>query len=342
MTTKPIISPKPLNLGVVFFPTWTNPYPSLQLAEVIANPAASFGVVFIKWSDVDNGNGKYDWSIPDAQIAPWLKAGKKVAIDLWPISPTVDPTCGPNAKSGSMNCSVPNYVWQQLGPQNAVMCTGGNGTQLIPNYLHPVWRKAWFNFLTAAYNHYAIMAIYIHGNIGLEDSPTQGNWTNPSNRCGAAFAKWGLTPQAWQSFTEAQLLHEKEISTGPCKFIVPLTNQPPMTPPLADTIAGVAASYGIGLGTQALSSWDLTENPAYIAWLRNMQVYPNVIHQLQTNKASNPNCPQPWNNCPGQMGPLGPILDFAQKNVPGAYVEIYYQDWLIPQYQANFKQLAGK
>ena len=110
---------------------------------------------------------------------------------------------------------------------------------------------------------------------------------------------------------------------------------------LADAVAPVAAQLGLGLGTQALSTWDLWQGGcAGVDWCKNMAAYPKALRQLQTNKASNPWC-QYGANCPDNMGPLPAILDWAGANAANAYVEIYGDDWGIAydpsnQYHAQY------
>lgn len=75
-------------------------------AAVIANPLVCGALFQVIWSEVEKEKGKPDWSEIDRWIAPWLKAGKKVAIRImwctsgnWPKPYYKTPT--------------PNWVWRE-------------------------------------------------------------------------------------------------------------------------------------------------------------------------------------------------------------------------------------
>jgi dienelactone hydrolase len=61
-----------------------------------ANPHIAGALFTIYWSDVETREGVFDWSAIDRRIAPWLAAGKKVALRImWSSSGTwPDPAAG--------------------------------------------------------------------------------------------------------------------------------------------------------------------------------------------------------------------------------------------------------
>ena len=46
----------------------------------VNNPNLRGGILIIPWSTIEPAQGQFDWSSVDTQIAPWVAAGKKVAI----------------------------------------------------------------------------------------------------------------------------------------------------------------------------------------------------------------------------------------------------------------------
>lgn len=62
-------------------------YAAAENQAVIANPHICGALFQIVWSQVEKENGQCDWSQVDQWIAPWIKAGKKVAIRfMWSTS----------------------------------------------------------------------------------------------------------------------------------------------------------------------------------------------------------------------------------------------------------------
>lgn len=103
---------------------------------VIANPNICGALFQVIWSEVEKENGKCDWSQVDQWIAPWLKAGKKVAIRImwstsgyWPKPYYKTPT--------------PKWVWRE-GAMFAFHKPSGTE---IPLIWDPVYQKFAWRFL---------------------------------------------------------------------------------------------------------------------------------------------------------------------------------------------------
>jgi hypothetical protein len=49
----------------------------------IANPDVVGSWVQFYWSEIEKENGRYDWSLIDLRMKPWVDAGKKVAFRVY-------------------------------------------------------------------------------------------------------------------------------------------------------------------------------------------------------------------------------------------------------------------
>src|SRR5262252_7153405 len=62
-------------------------FPGQNLAPVTTyimnQPAVRGGNIVVVWSSVSKGNGVYDWSAVDTQIAAWAAIGKPVKLIVW-------------------------------------------------------------------------------------------------------------------------------------------------------------------------------------------------------------------------------------------------------------------
>jgi hypothetical protein len=99
----------------VLFP---DPNDSAVGTYLIPNPAVTGAVIEAYWSDFDLGNGNYDFTITDAAIAPWINAGKKVALVLqnttYGGSACASSGIGSRGQNGTGNCAMPPYMWTVL------------------------------------------------------------------------------------------------------------------------------------------------------------------------------------------------------------------------------------
>jgi len=99
----------------VLFP---DPKDTSVATYLMNNPAVTGAVISVDWSDFDLGNGNYDWSITDAAVAPWVAAGKTVAL-VFQNSTYGGGLCpgtgnGSRGQSGSSNCAMPVWMWTVL------------------------------------------------------------------------------------------------------------------------------------------------------------------------------------------------------------------------------------
>ena len=101
---------------------------------VIANPYIGGALFQVIWSEVEKQDGICDWSQVDAWIAPWLKAGKNVAIRImWSTSG--------NWPRPYYKTPTPQWVWKK-GAVFAFHPPSGTEMPLIwdPIYQQYAWR----------------------------------------------------------------------------------------------------------------------------------------------------------------------------------------------------------
>ena len=82
------------------------------------NPLVSGAVIAVEWSDFDLGNGRYDFTITDKPLQPWVSAGKQVNLVFHNTSygSSFCPAAGVGSKKTvASNCAVPGWMWTVLG-----------------------------------------------------------------------------------------------------------------------------------------------------------------------------------------------------------------------------------
>jgi hypothetical protein len=86
-------------------------------AYLMNNPSVSGAVIAVEWSDFDLGNGRYDFTMIDNTLQPWINAGKKVNLVLHNTSygSSFCPGSGAGSKGTvASNCAVPGWMWTAL------------------------------------------------------------------------------------------------------------------------------------------------------------------------------------------------------------------------------------
>jgi hypothetical protein len=320
-STKISPSPTPVAMEVLAPPGPGAPFYSDVQSLLMTSPVVSGANFFVPWSVVDQGPGtspQYVFSDIDHELQPWILAGKKVNLIVWPVSDT------------SPNTATPSYVIDQLnsaGPYT-VNCTDPTlGAELIPDYFRPEFQTPYKAFLQQVVQHYAQSSFvssigYIR--IGLarggETYPALGLESDPV--CEAAFTNWGLTSATtgvWTAYINSMLDYEKTLDS-PVQLMVGLNSMFGQLQ-VPDSIAAEAVQNGIGIGSQGLQSSDLTNSHCTADWCALFDRYTgDVPLELQTLTQSDP-------NGGGQTGSLSILLPFAVENHT-TILELYWEDWL--------------
>lgn len=325
-----------VSLEVLFPPTNpnTSDYKAVQ-QYLMSNPVVAGGNLTLEWGMIDQGNGVYNWTATDAEIAPWAAAGKKVNLIVWANSDSTTATCTNGTTSTTGNCAIPSYVWKSLGSSNYTTCVTQYGTQQIPNYLNrAAFQLPYQQFMGAVIQKYGSNPEIGYIRFGLghggETFPAT-TWNSPTVACGKAFTTWGVTVTAWETYLASMLDYEQTLhSTKQLMVGVTPMGAPPTAVP--DYVAPLAAPMKVGFGSQGFELSDITNYPNCTADWCNLfaQFAGQVPLELQTYLQS---CPD--NTC--TTGSLVNLVPFAVSH-HATVLEIYYQDWLVafdPSYPGN-------
>lgn len=278
----------------------------------MSNPVVSGANFSVNWSEVDQGPGanpQYVWTSVDSRLQPWIAAGKKVNLIVWPVS------------YGSTNSATPTYVLNDLGTANTTTCAG----ETVPNYFAAAYLSSYEAFMQQVIQHYAgnTSVGYIRFGLGQggEIYPVFGMEKDAT--CFASFTSWGWTANSWGSYLDTLLDYEKSLKS-PHQLMIGLTFIDGQT--VSNAVAGHAVANGIGFGNQGFQLSDTTAYPAGQPCQGNwcalfVQYQGQVPLQLQTSGPSDPTNAPP-------TGSLVTLLPFAV-SLHTTVFEIYWEDWLI-------------
>ena len=292
----------------------------------------------------------YDFSTNDPLIAAWNNAGKRANIIVWAVQDGTKSTgCANYSQSGVVACATPAYVWTALGPSNYATCweqSGGPATQQIPNFLSSVFQTNYQNAMAALVAHYQENPRigYIRFGLGRggETFPAMG-WDNVLDPpCYNAFQSWGFTSAGktalWESYLSTMLTYEASLHSAK-QLMVAINGVNPPSNTVPDYLAPIAASLGIGFGSQGWQAADIDDCTGGEAdWCDLFEAYKGQVPlELQTATKS----------CTAEMactnnavtGPLPPLLVWAAAHHTNVF-EIYWQDWLIA-YDAAYRASVG-
>jgi len=309
----------PVALELLFPPTspYENYYSDVQ-SYLVKNSLISGVTIWLEWSSADNGptaNPQYDFSAFDAEIAPWIAAGKKVNIVVWAVSDT------------QTNNATPSYVMSNLGSSNITTCAG----EKIPNYFSSAFQLPYEAFMAQVIKHYGSNGSIGYIRIGLgrggETFPAPNFGTDP---CTGVFEKkWGWTDTTWTNYVNAMLNYESTLKS-PKQMMVGIDSVDSSSMP--DSEAATAVSLKMAFGNQGMNASDITNYPHCSSdWCNLFDEYTGKVPlELQTIALSSPE-----NNPP--VGSLVYLLPFAVSHHV-TILEIYTDDWLLafdPNYPGN-------
>jgi hypothetical protein len=278
----------------------------------------SGAVIRIDWSDFDLGDPKsgthtkYDFTIIDNAIAPWIAAGKYANLVLH-TTPYAGNQCpqqgvGSNGQEGIGNCSMPPWMWTALTESNYITCDGAR----VPHFRSNIYVTNYQAAVRALVEHYANNPGVGYIRIGLgkggEINLPKG-WHDPEEPCGEAFQRWGYTvgdsgKYTWNAYLEKMLDFEGNLHAAKQLMVSITPVQAPGRNPqeVSDFIAPIAVRNGIGFGNQGLSRTSMRNCTGMQAdWCNLFERYQGKVPlELQT---LGPSCPQ-GEGCGGQrQGP---------------------------------------
>jgi hypothetical protein len=282
---------------------------------ILPQPQVCGGNLFVVWSKVDQGNGVYNWSSVDSQIAPWTKAGKKANLIVWGVS-------------YDKNTATPNYVLNDPDYQS-VSCQVSGVTQTYPVYYSAVYKNDYKIFMKALMNKYGT-----DPNIGyIRFGFSQGGEVYPTCLSQmmslSGYKTLAAFDTAWESYITEMTQYEKTLQAGLSGHVAALLtdiNQfgnPPQYS-VTDWEAANAVSLGIGFGNQGLDLSDVENyqsgKPCGSDWCSMFKTYAGkVALEMQTIAASDPT------NAAGGTGSMTVLLPFAL-SLHTQVFEVYVQD----------------
>ncbi|MGA8761689.1 MAG: hypothetical protein WB562_02280 [Candidatus Sulfotelmatobacter sp.] len=317
--------------------------------------------VSLPWNQIESsdslgtGSGGYDFSSYDANLQPFLAAGKQVNLIVWP------------ATEGGDNTSTPQYVFTSAWanavgattPLDMTVCPSYTGDPANPDYNSalsgnggiwntsqnpdtsglPVSYEAPF---MVAYQHF-IAAVIAHYN--LPGSPQIGYIRFGFSQGGENSPECN---QYWPGYSEAVYLAYVKSMTD---FV--RTQNPSMTIladlhavgspgsvdfAYSDTEAADAVLDGFGFGTNGLQQSDVTDAavnlPCDADWCHLFSLYPGRTLSLQTLQWSDPTGHTQTGSLATLSGGTEGLIPFAQAH--GANnLELYLADVALA-YSSNY------
>jgi hypothetical protein len=280
---------------------------------VLPSPLFSMVTVAMKWSDIETGQGVYNFNSYDSLLTHFYSFGKKINIVTQPISPS------------GINSFTPAYIstpaWAaSLGaaPLDVVTCSSyaGNGN---PNTGMPVpyetpFKQGLKNFNAAVIAHYKDNPNIGYIRLGL----AIGGDFFP--RCSTVML--GFSDSVWTSY--AAEMDSFEAAQSPAvQLMQSVTQINSANDGNADKEAAAAVKNGITIGVQG---WEVSDNTAKTCtsdWCALFATYTGKIGplELQTIAASDPT---------GVLatGSLVDLIPFAV-NHHADVLELYETDWLL-------------
>jgi uncharacterized protein (TIGR03437 family) len=279
------------------------------------------GDVYAVWSQIDAGNGQYNWTSVDSLIAPWAAIGKTVNLIVWGVSDSVP------------NNATPAYVLSDPTYQSVSCANAGTAT----SYAYPVYYSAGYKnnykaFIQAVLARYGSNpgVGYIRFGIarGGEAFPTcltqmmaLGGYSSVT-QFDSAWESYIAEMTAWQQSTLAQMA----TATGRTVQLMAALNQfgSPIQYNVTSFEAQNAVALGFGFGSQGLELSDIANfkagNPCSSDWCANFVRFAGAAPlELQTIAASDPT------NAAGGTGSMTTLLPFALQ-LRAQILEVYLQD----------------
>ncbi len=293
----------PHGLFAIMFPDVRKQAKTTEL--LLHNPVVCGANFYLVWNEIDRGpnaSPRYDWSVVDQRIAPWIAAGKRVNFIMWATG------------YGSGRQVTPDYVFAKV---HSVEC---------PNFGRvPVfWEKDFVTnyqaFMSAAVEKYGSNPQVGYIRFGLGG----GGETYPA--CMFALRDRGFSPGVWRKYILEMLDFEKSLDSPKQLMVGINTFGRPEDLGFADAVAERAARNGIAFGSQSLSMEDKhneeSGSACAVDWCRNFHKFQGkVALELQTRKQSNP-------GGGGLVGSMVELIPFALR-MKTQILEIYPEDWYV-------------
>jgi hypothetical protein len=349
----------PRHVQALLFPVLTpsSPIYSSFISNVLPNIT---GVsVSMAWNEIETSQGTYDFTAFDASLQPFVAAGRKVNLIVWPATEGGD-------NDPSTVGSTPAYVFSatyatQVGapnPQDMAVCGDYTGDSGNPDYTSAlsggggIWNESTSSDLSGLPVSYELPFMTAYKNFIAEVITHYNN--NPTTPIG--YIRFGMSQdgessplcnQFWPNYSETGYINYVTTMTQwitaqhPTMTILQDLHAPGATPDYTypDQEAALAVVNQEGFGTNGWQKSDITNfaanQPCDANWCVEFAQYTGTTYSgtpitlsLQTGTYSDP-------TGASQIGSLVNLVPFAQQN--GANnLELYLADLGLAFDQGNY------
>jgi hypothetical protein len=281
--TATVVIAGPRHVQVILFPLLTRNNPNFT--DFMANilPNLSGVSVEMQWNEIETSQGIYDFSTFDANLQPFIQAGKAVNLIVWP------------ATEGGNNTppigSTPSYIFTQAwanavgaaNPQDMVVCGGYTGGSSNPFYVQAITRGGgrWNTSISSdtsglPVSYEAPFRVGYQNFIRAVIAHYNGSTTTPigyirfgltqDGEASTSCTKYWPSPDGMGSYSKADYLSYVQTMTAfvaqqnPQMTILAHLHAPGSPPDLsyADSEAVYAVASQQGIGTNGLQKSDIT------------------------------------------------------------------------------------
>ena len=282
------------------------------------------GNIFVIWSEIDSGNGQYNWTTLDSDIAAWTAIGKSVNLIVWGIS------------DSSPNSATPSYVLND--PTLQTVSCADEGTSTV--YTYPVPYSAGYQnnykpFISAVLNRYGSNPSVGYIRFGLSRGGEVFPTCLTQMMTLGGYSTIAQFDTEWESYLTEMTAYQKTIQSSilnSAGFVVQLMaalNQygTPVQYNVTSFEAQNAATLGFGFGSQGLQLSDIGNynagQPCSSDWCSNFVLFAGQVPlELQTIAASDPT------NAAAGTGSMTVLLPFAL-SLRTQIFEVYLQDFQV-------------
>ena len=244
--------------------------------------------IVFPWRPIDNGSGVYDWSSVEQKIAPWVSAGKKVALSF----AGADAIYQQEGQDNTTLLATPDYVMQQVDVIRCSARTTSTGAikkvPPTPVYWEPGYAENWKKFIRAAIERYQDdpRVAYLRFGVGAADESFPMTHAGSEPTCVAEWNAHGMSYQTW-------LTHALSIIDfiGALKPRIPIGfdmnklgrwDQRPLG--FASATSAEAAKFGFLVGNEGFSGQDADWNALYRERRRQTQTYMQALTPQDQNQ----------------------------------------------------------
>ena len=339
----------PRHVQAFLFPVLTSSSPIFNSFMSNVLPNITGVSVSMAWNEIETSQGVYDFTSYDAKLQPYLDAGRKVNLIIWPATEGGD-------NDPNNGGSTPSYVFSpayatQVGapnPQDMTVCsiyTGDSGNPFYNSALNGgggIWNESTSDDLSGLPVSYELPFMTAYKNfIAAVIAHYNGNITTPIGYIRFGMSQDGESSpecnQYWPNYSETSYVNYVTAMTqwvtaqNPSMTILQDLHAVGATPDYTypDQEAALAVANQEGFGTNGWQKSDITNFAANLPcdanWCDEFALYASTTYggtpitlSLQTGTWTDP-------TGASQIGSLVQLIPFAQQNAANN-LELYLAD----------------